>query len=458
MRRIILTSVLFIGIVHGIQAQEQESSSATYKKRVLESTEIDVLTSFYSQDGDNAAVAGGRGTEELKNYTSTVVVSVPISEDEVLTIDAGISIYTSASSSNINPFGQFGGDDDDEDHHAKSGASSAPKANPFNASSGASESDVWKSVTATYSHSSDDRNDVVTASMGVAAEYDYFSLNFGGSYTRLFNEQNTSFGVKSNVFIDKWKAIYPTELRSFEKGGSGLKHPYFKNRTITGNANYNPKFSKFDNENRRTYALGITFSQVLHQNLQFSVSSDYTYQDGLLSTPFQRVYFADVANSYIDQFQLADDVERLPSGRHKWAIGSRVHWFLNEYIVLRSFYRYYADQWGIKSNTASLELPLKLLDNITIYPSYRFYNQSAADYFRPYEKALSTERYYTSDFDLSKYKSDQYGFGVGYTDPFAETKVWRFGLKSVDVKAYKYDRDSSFGFYMITAGVKFVMD
>jgi hypothetical protein len=43
----------------------QTDSTQVYKKRVLESTEIDFLTSYYTQEGQNAAVTGGIGTEEL---------------------------------------------------------------------------------------------------------------------------------------------------------------------------------------------------------------------------------------------------------------------------------------------------------------------------------------------------------------------------------------------------------
>jgi hypothetical protein len=36
------------------------------------------------------------------------VVAVPLNDDDVLTFDVGISAYTSASSSNINPYDESG--------------------------------------------------------------------------------------------------------------------------------------------------------------------------------------------------------------------------------------------------------------------------------------------------------------------------------------------------------------
>ena len=82
----------------------QQTNTSTYKKRVLETAEVDFLTSYYNQDGSNASVTGGIGSEKLNDFTPTVVVSVPLNDDDVLTIDAGISAYSSASSSNLNPF------------------------------------------------------------------------------------------------------------------------------------------------------------------------------------------------------------------------------------------------------------------------------------------------------------------------------------------------------------------
>ena len=432
--------ILLFLVVANANAQQGQDASNTYKKRVLETTEVDFLTSYYSQSGDNAAVSGGIGTEELTDATGTFIVSIPLSDDDVLTIDAGVSAYTSASSSNVDPFD--GGEPGD----------------PFVASSGASSSDVWTNLTGSYSHSSDDRNTIVSGTMSVSSEYDYFSLGFGGGLTKLFNEKNTELSINANVFLDKWTAIYPSELRSFAPGANGLANGFFDGKTITGNPNYNPTFNKFDDETRNSYSVGLGFSQILAKNLQGSIAIDLAQQQGLLSTPFQRVYFADVPDSFIESFQLADAIEQLPDTRFKIAAGGRLNWYLNETVVIRSFYRYYSDDWGVRSHTANVEVPIKLSEKFTVYPSYRYYRQTAADYFRRYEEALSTETFYTSDYDLSEYRANQLGIGLSYTDIFTGGHLWKFGLKSIDLKYYKYDRDTTFSSGIVTAGVKFVME
>lgn len=402
-----------------------------YKKRVLESAEIDLLFSYYGQAGQNAAVTGGEGTEELTDATSSIVVKIPMNEDDILTVDAGISAYTSASSSNVNPL------DGDANRTVS----------PFSASSGASRQDVLSYFNPSYQHSSDDRNSIVNAKAYVSSEYDYFSVGFGGGYARLFNEKNTEVSINAQVFLDRWNPQYPIELRD----------GFFDSRT-TGNGVYNPNFSTFEQETRNSYSVSLGFSQILSKKLQGSIFMDIVSQTGLLSTPFQRVYFGDVNDFFIEDFQLADDVERLPDSRFKLPIGGRLNYYAGDRIVVRSYYRFYMDDWGITSHTANLEIPIKLSDSFTLYPTYRYYTQTAADYFYPKEIALSTYDFYTSDYDLSAYDAHQYGMGIRYKDIFAKSKVLTFGLKAIDLRFNKYDRSDGLSAFIMTVGTTFVGD
>ena len=457
-------------------SQKKDSTEVVYKKRVLESTEVDFLLSYYKQDGVHSAVSGGIGSEKLTDLASNIVVSMPLNDDAVLTIDAGISAYTSASSSNINPFnasGASGGGDDDDDR-----APSGPTGTPWQASSGASAQDVYASVVANYSHSSEDRNFIWNVDVAFSNEYDYTSVGFGGGITRLFNDKNSEVSLKVNAYLDQWRPIYPTELHEYAKYGSGFQfNGYFSGVTIldqSGNAttSYLPSdFKNWNSSNRNSYSASFAFSQVATKKMQFSIFFDILSQSGMLSTPYQRVYFADKANYYIGQtqyipvyttsqnqgvYQLADDIERLPGTRFKIPIGSRLNYYLNERLAIRTYYRYYWDDWGVTSHTASIEIPVKLSDKFTVFPSYRYYTQGKAKYFAPYETHLSTEKYYTSDYDLSTFNANQYGFGVGYTDIFTSAKIWKFGLKNLDLRFSHYDRNDGLNANIITLGIKFV--
>ena len=89
----------------------------------------------------------------------------------------------------------------------------------------------------------------------------------------------------------------------------------------------------------------------------------------------------------------------------------RVNYFLGDNIILRGYYRYYTDSWGIRSNTAGIEMPVKLSPFFSISPFYRYYDQSAAKYFAPYGAHSQSEAYYTSNYEYSKFSANFYGIG-----------------------------------------------
>ena len=487
MKKIIIVIVSLVSFVGFSQTTNKE-----YTKRVLETAEVDILSSFYSQDGDNAAVTGGIGTEKLTDLATSFTVSIPLNDNDVFTVDATISAYTSASSSNLDPFdvsSASSGDDDDDDDNDKSSATNSKSlvtnaASPWVESSGASKSDVWTSLSLSYSHSSDDRNTILGANASFAKEYDYTSIGVGGSLTKLFNEKNTEIGLKANVYLDTWSPVYPTELDSYLDDNQNLNDGHFEGvdildqdgNTIDKNGVnvWSPfKNTLVDNKSRNTYSLSVSFSQILSKKSQISLFFDLVKQDGWLANPMQRVYFSDRDNYYIgnassisnytsptntDVFQLADDIERLPDSRLKIPIGVRFNQYINEVVTLRTYYRYYYDDWGIQSSTAEIELPIKISDTFTLYPSYRYYTQTAADYFAPFEQHTSTEEFYTSDYDLSEFNSNQIGIGFSYTDIFAKRHIWKLGLKSIDIKYNSYKRNTGLKAGIISAGFKFVMD
>lgn len=469
---------LFIfALLSGYQSFSQDKdSTATFKKRVLEATEVDFLISYYKQDGVHSAVSGGMGSEKLTDLASNIVVSMPMSADAILTVDAGLSAYTSASSSNINPFnssGASGGDDDDK-------AGTEPYGTPWLASSGASAQDALASVVINYSHSSDDRNFIWNADVAFSNEYDYTSIGFGGGVAKLFNQKNTELSLKANVYLDQWRPILPTELHEYDKYGSSfLNNGYFSGVTVydqnglASNAYLPSQFKEIQSVNRNSYSLSFSFSQILTKKLQLSLFFDVLQQEGLLSTPYHRIYFADKANYYIGQtqyipvyetaenvgvYRLADDIERLPKSRFKLPIGVRLNYYINETFKLRTYYRYYTDNWGISAHTANIEVPIKLNDNFTVYPMYRYYTQTESKYFAPFETHLSTEKYYTSDYDLSTFSSNQYGLGATYVDIFTKAHIWKFGLKNIDFRYNHYDRSDTLSADIVSLAFKFVMD
>lgn len=429
-------SIVIAILISCFSFAQDKDSTATFKKRVLDATEVDYLISYYKQDGIHSAVSGGMGSEKLTDLASNIVVSMPLNADDILTVDVGISAYTSASSSNINPFngsGASGGGGDDDKNVTE------PYGTPWLASSGASAED---------------------------------------QLAKLFNEKNTELSLKANAYLDQWRPIYPTELHEYSKYGSNfLNTGYFAGVTVydesaNSSTSYLPsKFEPWQTVNRNSYSLSFSFSQILTKKLQASLFFDVLQQEGMLSTPYHRIYFADKPNYYIGQtqyipvyetaenigvYRLADDVERLPSTRFKIPIGIRFNYYVNETLKVRTYYRYYSDDWGITAHTANIEVPFKLSDQFTVYPMYRYYTQTASKYFAPFETHLSTEEYYTSDYDLSKFSSNQYGLGASYVDIFTKAHIWKFGLKNIDFRYNHYSRSDTLEADIASMAFKFI--
>lgn len=473
--------IIIILITNSIFSQVNDTT-AVFKKRVLESTEVDFVSSYYGQDGSHAAVTGGIGTEKLTDFASNIVVAMPLNDDDILTVDAGVSAYTSASSSNVNPF---------VSSTTTTGASrnavtttSPPKGTPWQASTGASESGALFALNANYSHSTNDRNFLWNADVSVSTEFNYNSKGFGGGITKLFNNKNSEISLKSNVYLDNWKAIYPTELHEFGTYGANFQYRGYLNGVKIYNQNgiqstgYLPSnFTEWDSTTRNSYSASVSFSQVVNKKSQFSIFFDVLQQQGRLSTPYQRVYFADKANYYVGVlgagnsnitnyqnsnnlgiFQLADDIERMPDTRLKLPIGMRYNYYINEHFVAKTYYRYYHDNWGVNAHTFSVELPVKLGNSFTVYPMYRYYIQTQSTYFAPYETHLSTEQFYTSDYDLGAFNANQYGFGATYTDILAETKIFGLGIKNIDFRFNSYNRSDGLKANIGTIGIKFTTD
>jgi len=468
---------LFFCIVSGLISAQEKDSTAVFKKKVLEGTEVDFVSSYYNQTGQHAAVSGGIGTEKLKDYAENIVIATPLNDDEVLTFDVGISAYTSASSSNVNPFNS---------KFSSTGASgqtvevanTKPTGTPWQASSGASGRGALYALNTSYSHSSNDRNFIWNADVALSTEFNYNSKGLGGGVTKLFNHKNTEISFKANAYFDNWKIIYPTELNEYNTyGNSFLINGHFQGVTVLnqnglGTSGYHPStFKPWESSARNSFSASFSFSQVLTKKMQVSFFFDILQQQGMLSTPYQRIYFADKANYYIGDkqyipiyqsadnigvYQLADDIERLPGKRFKLPVGMRWNYFINEKVVLRTYYRYYQDDWDIKAHTISVELPVKLSDAFTVYPMYRYYVQTQSKYFAPFEQHLSTEQYYTSDYDLSAFVANQYGVGATYTDLLTRFSIFGLKVKNIDFRFNHYARSDGLNANIGTIAFKFI--
>jgi hypothetical protein len=140
--------------------------------------------------------------------------------------------------------------------------------------------------------------------------------------------------------------------------------------------------------------------------MQAALFLEGVYQKGLLSTPYHRVYFNDNRST--------ERVERLPGERWKFPLAGQLNIFTGSRTVIRSYYRFYRDNFGITAHTLQLEVPVRLTPLLSLTPLFRWYTQTASKYFLPYRAHDLKDPWYTSDYDLSRFSSYKTGLTIRY--------------------------------------------
>jgi hypothetical protein len=397
MQLIRLTLILFASA--NCFAQSDSDSS----KIKLEDIEINILSSYYQQDGIHSPVTGGEGTEQLSNIAPSIYVYVPIDTLRSINIGAGVDFYSSASSDNID--------------------------NPYlspNHVSGASADDIRHHYSFSYSKANNQKLTKNTYKIAASSEYDVTSISGGYTFEKENKKKQRELSVGINYFFDDWKRIYPVELRN-------------------GTTEY------LNTDKRQTLSLNFSQAFIINKKMNLSWTLEALGQYGMLSTPFHRVYFVN---------EELPKIEILPSLRLKIPLALRLNAHMNDRLILRTFNRIYWDSWDVKGYTFELETPIKVTDWFRLYPFYRFHVQTASTYFAASREHLSSQSFYTSDYDLSGFSSNKYGlgfkisplFGIGRFKWLKESTMM---FKSIGVRYAYYQRSDGLNAWALTAGLEF---
>lgn len=396
MKKVYLT---LAGICALLSSFSQTADTTGYKNRTLKLDEINFISSVYHQNGDNSAVTGGIGTEKLTDIANVIDVSLYKYDKKLrkqtYTFELGIDHYTSASSDLI-------------DLKANSSAS-------------ASDNRFYPSIS--WSRENAAKGTTIGAGVSSSTEFDYQSFGGNINFSKKTKNKNGEFTAKFQTFLDQVKLVTPVELRT----------------NYTGNS----RGEQYGSSARNTFAGSLQYSQIVNQRLQVAFLLDGVSQQGYLSLPFHRVYFKD---GTVHQ-------ENMPSTRMKLPVGFRANYFLGDKVIIRTYYRFYTDDWGLTAHTANIEMPVKVTPFFSISPFYRFYAQTAATYFAPYETHTAADQYYTSNYDLSKFTSNFYGVGFRIAPPKGVFGMEHFSM--LELRYGHYDRSNNLNSDIISLNLKF---
>ena len=165
-----------------------------------------------------------------------------------------------------------------------------------------------------------------------STENDYKSNAMGLTVRHATPDQNTTFTIGAGYATDE---IFPT----------------------TG-----PVFTA----HKRTADFVVGVGQVFTPRDVAQVNLYYAQQNGYLTDPYKAFWGVDVR----------------PTTRTQWAGLFRWnHFFEGPDAALRSSYRYYSDDWGVKAHTFQFEWAQDLKNGWTLTPSLRYTTQGAADFY-----------------------------------------------------------------------------
>jgi hypothetical protein len=362
---------------------EQHDTTA-YHPRALKLDEVNLVSSYYNQNGNHSPVTGGIGSEKVTDIANGLdlkfVWGDPNYKKNTLELGMGFDYHTAASQA-------------------------------FVSQTGASKKDgtrIYPSLD--YTHENVKTGTSFGFGTYFSGEYNYHSLGADLHFSQKTANKNGEFSFKLQGYFDRVTLIYPSEFvpqpTTTNSGGTTVITTASGNTVLSSHGSFSTK-RNIPSSPRTTYSASFGYSQVISQRLQISFLADLVGQNGYLGLPFHRVYF-NTGN---------DTIEKLPSTRFKLPLGFRANYFLGDNIILRAYYRYYMDTWGIKSNTAGLEVPIKISPFFSISPFYRYYDQSAAKYFAPYEAHSPGDQYYTSNYEYSKFNANFYGVGFRIAPP-----------------------------------------
>lgn len=369
-----------------LQAHGQRQQDSIYKKQRISRTDIQVLFGYYTQNGDHSAITGGKGTEKLHVYSPEFTITRHLDSARSWSLNAGVDVISSASMDNID----------------------------FIVSS-ASKLSARTHISPSYSFRLKRPDTRITLGTGISVESAYLSFPAGISVSHTNDTRSREWTAGIQCYFDDLRygrisadylypvgLIYPAELRDT---------------------------SWFPNFRRNSYNLSFAYYQAINTRVQLAIFPELVYQKGLLSTPYHRVYFRG------DRFK--ERVEKLPIERWKFPLAAQLNIFAGARTIIRSYYRWYHDDLGITAHTLQFEVPVKLNPTLSLAPLVRLYTQTAARYFAAFGQHDLTEKYYTSDYDLSHFSSYKAGLTLRYAPQHPMNARYTFNALSLRYAWYR---------------------
>ncbi len=162
---------------------------------------------------------------------------------------------------------------------------------------------------------------------------------------------------------------------------------------------------------RRNYRFGL--QQILTPRLMAGLNYEVITDEGYLNNPYRSVRYLDDTSERGFSFQ----PEVYPRTRTSNAVAINARYFLPWRAAVHGEYRYFTDTWGIDANTVAVGYTQPWRKRWIFEAGYRWYDQSAADFYSDLFSRPDEQNFLARDKELSTFTSHMISLGATYELP-----------------------------------------
>ncbi|WP_428982849.1 DUF3570 domain-containing protein [Paraglaciecola aquimarina] len=245
----------------------------------------------------------------------------------------------------------------------------------------------------------------VSSGVHFSKEYDYLSLAANGSLAKDFNQKNTTLSAGVSLAFD---TIDPEGGRPFAFSEMVIDQGQFSDEAAYRVAFDATRQSGSDSKTIVDLLFGVT--QVINRKMLMQFNYGYSVSNGYQTDPFKVLSLVDT---------LGQTQSLLYENRPEKRTRHSIYWqtkFATSLGVSDVSYRYATDNWDINSHTIDTRFRIKLSNNSYIQPHLRYYQQSAANLYRPFLlEGAELLQYASADYRLGEMTTYTLGLKYGMT-------------------------------------------
>ena len=153
-----------------------------------------------------------------------------------------------------------------------------------------------------------------------------------------------------------------------------------------------PWTSSGDTNKLHVHYLNLGYAHALHRTVLAGVNLEAAFASGPMDNPYRKVI------NGLDESHPLTRQRLAPSGFLRWAIP-------RARLVVEPRYRFYADDWGIVAHMLDARLHVRALRHLLLRARYRYYTQTAADFWRDDGVYRAEDPYRSADPKMSAFHS-----------------------------------------------------